>query len=326
MGRGVFEELPDNPAAFGSGTGRSCSWGDPNDDGLPDLFVGVAREPNVLFWNRGGFVLERDTDPGHLTEHVGYSYGLSWADINCDGHQDLFVANFDVENVLYQNDGSGRLEPITDDPIATETGGASKGHAWGDYDLDGDLDLYIANGTYAPDMRNFLYLNDGFGHFARDTSGDFAQHADTSAGVALADFDLDGDLDLFVANWGSSDQVNRLYRNTASEATGRSWVGFRLTSTSPNSHGWGAKVSVKASIHGAQRWMTRWNDPTTGYGSQNGLMVHFGLGDASNVDTLVVRWRSGHTDTHTNLSARTTWTVHEGGDVTLSPDSPEAHR
>ena len=65
-------------------------------------------------------------------------------------------------------------------------------------------------------MRNFLYLNDGHGNFSRDTTGEFAQHAGTSAGAAWADYDLDGDLDIFVANWGSSDQVNRLYRNNTS--------------------------------------------------------------------------------------------------------------
>ncbi len=299
-GRGVFEDMSDSPAAFGSGTGRSCGWGDPNDDGLPDLYVGLAREPNRFFWNRGGFVLQRETDTSHLTDHVGYSYGLSWADFDGDGSHDLFVANFDVENVLYRNDGTGRLEPVADD--------------------------LVANGTYGPDMRNFLYLNDGQGHFARDMNGEFALHADTSAGAAWADIDLDGDLDIFVANWGSSDQVNRLYRNTTSQTTGRSWVTFRLSSTSPNSFGWGAKVRAKARIRGVQRWMTRWNIPTTGYGSQNGLMVHFGLDDATSVDSLFVRWPSGNTDIHTDISARAAWAVIEGAGIVVDQSSSGASR
>ncbi len=321
LGRGIFEDVADSPVAFGTGTGRSCSWGDPNDDGLPDLYVGIAREPNRFFWNRGDFVLEREMERIHLVEHVGYSYGLSWADFDEDGYQDLFVANFDVENVLYRNDGTGLLLPVTDDPIATETGGASKGHSWGDYDLDGDLDLFVANGTYAPDMRNFLYLNDGRGNLIRDMNGEIAQHADTSAGTAWADFDSDGDLDIFVASWGSRDQVNRLYRNITSETTSRNWVTFRLSSASPNTHGWGAKVRAKASVRGVQRWMTRWNIPTTGYGSQNDLMVHFGLDDATSIDSLVIRWPSGHTDTHTDLPVRMTWSLIEGGGLEFGRDS-----
>lgn len=318
-GGGVFEDIPNSPAAFGTGTGRSCAWGDPNDDGLPDLYVGLAQEPNRFFWNRGDFVFERDADAGHLVEHVGYSYGLSWVDYDGDGHHDLFVANYDVANVLYRNDGTGSLMPVTSEPIASESGGASKGHTWGDYDLDGDLDLFVANGTYAPDMRNFLYLNDGVGQFSRDFSGDFAEHADTSAGTAWADFDLDGDLDLFVANWGSSDQVNRLYRNTTSETTGRGWVIFRLRSESRNTHGWGAKVKAKAMIRGTPRWMTRWNIPTTGYGSQNSLLIHFGVDDAASVDSLVITWPSGHEDVHTDIPVREIWIAVEGGSLAADP-------
>lgn len=313
LGAGSFRELRNHPLHFGTGSARACAWGDPNDDGLPDLYVGNARQPNNFFWNRGDFHFDEDNTAGHLVEDVGYSYGLSWADYDEDGDQDLFVANFDKENVVYRNDGTGVLEPVREGILVTESGGASKGHAWGDYDLDGDIDLFVANGTYAPDMRNFIYLNQGNGTFQRDMRGDVAVHADTSAGAATADYDEDGDLDVFVANWGSSDQVNRLYRNTASETTGRSWIALRLRSSGPNTRGWGAKVRASAVIDGRSRWMTRWNVPTTGYGSQNDLIVHYGLGDAASVDSLVIRWPSGRTEVHTAVAARTVWTVTEGG-------------
>jgi hypothetical protein len=324
LGGGRFQNLRDSPVTAGSGTGRACAWGDPDDDGLPDLYVGNAREPNGFFRNRGGFEFEPDVEAGHLVEHVGYSYGLSWADFDGDGDHDLFVANFDRENVLYRNDGSGHLEPVRADPIAEETAGASKGHAWADYDLDGDLDLFVANGTYGPDMRNFLYLNQGDGQFIRELRGEVLAHPDTSAGTAWADYDRDGDLDVFVANWGSSDQVNRFYRNTARDITDRSWVAFRLRSATPNTHGWGAKVRAKVTLQGESRWMTRWNIPTTGYGSQNDLVVHFGLGDADSVDSLAVRWPSGRADVHTDVGVRRSWRVIEGGD--LEPVMPDGDR
>ncbi|MDH3734230.1 MAG: VCBS repeat-containing protein, partial [Gemmatimonadota bacterium] len=216
---GVFTERVPHPLHFGAGAARACAWGDPNDDGLPDLYVGNARQPNQLFWNHGDLAFEEDRDAGHLVEHVGYSYGLSWADYDEDGDQDLFVANFDTRNVIYRNDGAGVLRPVADGSVVEEEGGASKGHAWGDYDLDGDVDLFVANGTYGPDMRNFVYLNEGDGRFVRDLGSVAAVHADTSAGAAWADFDLDGDLDVYVANWGSLDEPNRLYRNTTTETT-----------------------------------------------------------------------------------------------------------
>lgn len=323
-GGGRFGLVPSNGIDGGSGAGRACAWGDPNGDGLPDLVVGNALEPNEMYWNRGDFVFERESGIVHLARHAAYTYGLSWADFDEDGDQDLFVANFDDQNVLYRNGGDGWLEPLRDDPLVTDPGGASKGHAWADYDLDGDLDLFVANGTYGPDMRNFLYLNQGGGRFLRGEEGVIEAHADTSAGVAWADYDLDGDLDLFVANWGSSDQVNRLYRNLASEKTDRSWIAFHLRSPTPNTRGWGAAVSILATIRGRQGWITRWNLPTTGYGSQNDLVVHFGLDDAEVVDSVVVRWPSGHIDRIGELTARGSWVIQEGGAVSSGRPGPDA--
>jgi hypothetical protein len=322
LGGGEFVVVEGTPFAEASKAGRACAWGDPNGDGLPDLYVGNAREPNDMFWNRGSLRFERDGSRSHVVQASGYTYGLSWADFDQDGDHDLFVANFDTANVLYRNDGGGGLEPVGLDPITLDEGGASKGHAWGDYDLDGDLDLFVANGTYGPDMRNFLYLNED-GSFRRGLSGVLTEHADTSAGTAWADYDGDGDLDLFVANWGSSDQVNRLYRNTTSETTGRSWIGFRLRSAPPNAFAWGATVSVRATIGGQARRLTRWNVPTTGYGSQSEMLIHFGLGDAEAVDSVVVRWPSGHVERRGQHRARQIWVLEQNG--TAPAASPEPH-
>jgi hypothetical protein len=265
---GTLVELVSHPLAYTSAA-RSCAWGDPDDDGLPDLYVGNAREPNDLFRNRGAWRFDRQTE-GHVVTDVGYSYGLSWADFDGDGAQDLFVANFDTLNRIYRNDGSGSLQPVLDGVLATEEGGASKGHTWGDFDLDGRLDLFVANGTYGPDMRNFVYRGLGGGRYVRELSGAFTEHADTSAGAAWADYDRDGDLDVFVANWGSSDQINRLYRNSTSENLGRGWLGLYLHGLGANTHAWGAKVVVVANPGTGSRRMMRWHNPVTGYASRRG--------------------------------------------------------
>jgi hypothetical protein len=168
-------------------------------------------------------------------------------------------------------------------------------------------------------MRNFIYLNDGQGSFIRDMRGDVAMHADTSAGAAWADFDLDGDLDLFVASWGSEDQVNRLYRNTTSQTTNRAWLSVTLQGDRPNTFAIGARVTCVATVAGTLRRMTRWNWPATGYGSQNQMLAHFGLGDATLVDSLIVEWPDGTQDVRTEV---TPGALHVTKSVERPPGTP----
>ncbi len=314
QGKGAFEQIEDSPLAKGTGEGRACACGDVNDDGLPEFYIANARRPNFFYKNLGDWNFEEITE-GHLVTDIGYSYGVSWADYDGDGDLDLFVANFDKENFLYNNDGKGNLTPVTDGIIATEKGGASKGHSWGDYDNDGDLDLYIGNGTYKPEMVNFLYLNNGDGTFEQNTSGEVAIHADTSAGVAHADYDRDGDLDLFVANWGSNDQINRFYIN---QTTDQNWLTVRLQGESSNRSGIGARVDLLVSMDEEIKSMSRWVYPVTGYGSQDDYEVHFGLGKTLKVNSLMIKWPSGQVDKHTEFSVNQHLIAEEGGKLSVA--------
>ncbi|MEQ6165918.1 CRTAC1 family protein [Ekhidna sp. MALMAid0563] len=291
-GKGAFRRLSDHLLISGNGTARTCACGDANGDGLPEVFIGNAREPNLYYRNLGNLQFAQDST-GPIIEDEGYAYGSSWADFDDDGDLDLFVANFDKENLLFANNGKGTLNPMIGSIIVTEKGGASKGHSWGDYDNDGDLDIFIGNGTYGPDMHNFLYLNEGDGEFTSYEEGVISQHADTTAGVAHADFDRDGDLDLFIANWGSADQINRLYIN---QTTGKNWVAFSLKGTKSNAFAIGAHLR----IHTPKKEMHRWMYTITGYGSQNDYELHFGLGDETTIDSLIVEWPSGQIDKYLN--------------------------
>lgn len=314
-GAGQFEKVENTALTYNQeGRARACGCGDANNDGLPELYVGNARRSNLYFQNLGDWQFN-SVENQHLVEDIGYSYGASWADYDDDGDMDLFVANFDKENFLYNNDGEGNLTPLTEGSIAIEKGGGSKGHSWGDYDNDGDLDLYIANGFYAPDMRNFLYLNSGDGSFERDLRGAFQIHADTSAGVAHADFDRDGDLDLFVANWGSSDQINRLYENTTTKAN---WISVRLVGDSSNRYGVGSRLEVYISDEKSVKRLNRWMYPTTGYASQNDYELHFGVGGYSKIDSLIIHWPSGFKDTHKNLQINTHWLAQEKSTLSIT--------
>ena len=314
LGDGNFKKADTEALFQGTGRARTCTVSDANGDFLPDLFVGNARRPNQLLINQGNWAFTNQP-PEFMTADSGYTYGSSWADYDGDGDADLFVANFNKENVLYQNDGSGSLHPADEAGLNSETGGASKGNTWGDFDNDGDLDLFVANGTYGPRMFNFLYLNDGNGGFERDSSDVLSVHADTSAGVASSDFDRDGDLDIFMANWGASDQINRFYENTSQ---GNNWLTLRLIGSGQNRFGWGAKVQLKVTINGATRSMYRWVYPATGYASQNSLELHFGLGKATMVDSLFVFWPTGTIDRFGSVQPKRHYTASENGALTES--------
>jgi hypothetical protein len=292
-----------------AGDARSCAFGDVDDDGDPDLYVGNFIEPgsqpsrkqrNFLFINEGSFRFVERTH-GHAVESRGLTYGSTWVDVDNDDDLDLFVSNIGIGdvNILYINDGRGELLPL--DASGLQLADApSKGHAFGDYDLDGNLDVAIANGTEGSALiENRLYLGDGTGGFILRLDDPFSRDAQVSAGVAWADVDTDGDLDLFVANWGDGDQDNVLYRN---RATGN-WLVVSLEGRRSNRMGIGARVSITVDSAEGPVTQMRWHYPQTGYASQNEPVLHFGLGDAATVAVLQIRWPSGAHDRMTGIAA-----------------------
>lgn len=204
------------------------AWADYDNDGWLDLLVTGYFTPNRLFHNLGN---------GHFRE-VGADAGLvqrgattaptgtrcaAWADADGDGDLDLVTTSFGGGVTYYRNAGDGRFADATDEAGLRVRGrplGSAKntvglgGCAWGDFDNDGDLDLFIA-----AEGLDLLFVNDGRGHFSEAAAR--AGIADTAPGSSAAwgDFDNDGDLDLYVVNSASEDTVgnafgwNRLYRN-----------------------------------------------------------------------------------------------------------------
>ena len=202
-GEGWFEERP-----WGiEGDTAGVAWGDFDGDGYLDLFLTNLSGPSQLWRNsKDGLLVPVNSA---VSQIVG-SDGCAWGDYDNDGDQDLFVAvNFNRNNALFRND-QGTLVQITTGDVVNN-GGYSVGCAWGDYDNDGHLDLYVAN-RLGP---NFLYRNNGDGSFTRVLNGPQVEDVADSNGCTWADFDNDGDLDLFVANFSSSfeDPMLHVYRN-----------------------------------------------------------------------------------------------------------------
>ncbi len=340
LGNGTFVRLDtseiglivsDDPAyeTFGAG----FAWCDYNNDGYPDIFNGSGYLNESRLWknvNGTKFVSVLDT----LFQESGiqsFTMGVSWGDYNNDGKIDLFLSNIidgfaGGKNYLYKN----KSTPTVDDferltsgigPIATDVS-SSQGSAWGDYDNDGDLDLYVTNKTEYATGYSYLYENlgaTGGYSFNSVTSvvvqldpGDGSRKGD-GRGTAWADVNNDGFLDLAVARLGKP----LLFMN---KGNGNHFVNITCRGVLPsNSMALGSKVKVVADIpeQNGVTLQVREISAQTGGGSHNSYRAHFGLGTASQIDSLRVEWTSGRVNIYTDLP-RDKFMVFKEGDLSVS--------
>jgi len=212
-GRFVKETDPAKfPMVADGGSSRGSSWADYNRDGYLDLFVAnTLNENNFLYKNNGDGSFMKIYS-GDIVNDGGRSGSGQWGDYNNDGYPDLYVANVrNTFDFLYLNNGDCTFTKVTNNPIV-DHGGFSQGGAWGDYDNDGDLDLYITTDDHTD--RNRMFRNDGDGAFTRVSAGDMTNNGNNSYSGGWADMDNDGDMDMFVANcFCSSPASNGLYKN-----------------------------------------------------------------------------------------------------------------
>ncbi len=281
-------------------------WGDYNNDRKPDLYIGNAGNQNdALYTNHGnGYLTATTFMDGRST------LGGSWGDYDNDGDLDLFVANFlNQNNFLYNNNGAPNYSfTRIDTGIVSNDGGQSVGSSWGDFDNDGDLDLFIANDG----QNNALYLNSGYPNYAftKVTTDISVNDGGNSFGCVAADYDNNGSLDLFVAN--RLDQKNFLYSNNGNS---NAWSTISLKGTSTNRSAIGTKLRMKATINGVSYWQMQEVTAQTGYNSQN-LRLHFGLGNATVIDSVRIDWQSGVTEYFANQPVNKNMTFVEGSGPT----------
>ncbi|HWD18230.1 MAG TPA: choice-of-anchor tandem repeat GloVer-containing protein [Verrucomicrobiae bacterium] len=295
----------------------NAAWCDYDNDGLPDLFVPVTTDinltsdqPNYLYQNQknGGFT---SITQGSIVTDAQASVGCSWGDCNNDGYPDLFVANGWEEpesNAFYRNNGDGtfsRMSSAEVGSIASDEGVFAQ-CLWLDYDNDGYLDLLATDLDMAGIVH--LYHNNGDGTFTRITTGSLVNEIGPAVGIACDDYDNDGFLDIFVAGGADAQPAHNLFCHN--NGNSNAWLRVKLVGTVSNRSAIGAKVRAHAAIGGKTFWQLR--EINTGDGFSAGpLDAHFGLGDATNVDTLRIEWPSGAVQEFHNVATKQSLTITE---------------
>jgi hypothetical protein len=388
-GNGHFTDVTQKAGIDVDGWAISSTWLDYDKDGCVDLFVGryvkfdpkyrafyaadnypgpldYEGETNRLFHNNCNGTFTDVTEKSGIGAYVGRTMGVTAADFDNDGWDDIYVANDRTENFLFHNKHDGTFEEIANDtgtafgqngestssmgPVFADlenngwldlwvtdghynrllrnTGkmsfedvgaqtGVSQTNAqyvsWGtgvyDYDNDGQLDILIFHGglIHLYPQEHTLFRGLGEGKFAdvSQQAGPVLSERTTARGACFADYENNGKMDAFVVNLGGK---GTLLRNVSTN-TGH-WIGIKLVGTKSNRDGIGARVEVFAAgkRHTAERVAG------SGYLSQDDSRLHFGIGAATTVDKIVVRWPSGVEQTLTAQPADRVLTVLEPGE------------
>jgi hypothetical protein len=309
----------------------SVSTLDFDDDGWPDIYVACDSVPSILYHNnRDGTFTDVAVMAGVAFDEDGREQagmGTTVADYNGDGRLDIFKTNFsDDTPILYQNRGNGVFADVT---FAAGLGLHSQYLGWGtmffDFDNDSWPDLILANGHVYPEVDKshlgsdyqqprLLYHNNGNATFTEisATAGPGINTASSARGLAVGDLWNDGQISVVINNMNAKPS---LLVNSVRSAN--HWVAFRTVGTRSNRDGIGAKITVKVGV----RTLVDEVRSGSSYISQNDLRVHFGLGSATKLNSVQVRWPSGLVERFDNLSVDAFHTLTEGSGtaVTVAP-------
>lgn len=297
-GGGNYSNIPAGDVTNAVGTGTAAQWGDYDNDGYMDIFVSTIGNggKNKLYKNNANGTFTQQTTSA-VEAPLGSGYGGSWLDYDNDKDLDLYVPNsFPPGFKLFNNDGAGNFTEVSASAGLTTVESNNDGHAWGDVDNDGDLDLYQS--TF---QKSIFWLNNGNGTFTENTTDIVVNDILVEPyGASMVDFDNDGDLDLFVAtNSGFIESL--FYTNNGNS---NSWVNIRCKGINSNAAAIGARVYVKATIGGIPKWQFREmnGNPAAFQHNNNVANERFGLGNASIIDSIKVIWpKSGITQYFTNV-------------------------
>ena len=341
-GNGTFSNVSvESGIANPSGKGLGVVCGDYNGDGWTDIFVANDLTPDFLYRNNGDGTF---TDEALL---AGVAYGedgvaragmgVDFGDYDRNGFPDIYVTNFSLEpNSLHRNNGNGTFTETTfgaglGNPTLLYLG---FGTAFKDFNHDGWLDLFAANGhvidnislfdpTITYKQTNQVFMNNGDGQFTdvSASSGAPFQVKGVHRGAAFGDVDNDGDLDILVTTVNDSP---RLLRNDGITQTGLKQFGASnslLVSSEgvrSNRNGIGAQITLVTELMRQRREVRS----SYSYLAANDLRTHFGLGASASADSVIVEWPSGARDVVTNVEGGQWITIREDVGIVLQKPLP----
>ncbi|MBM84307.1 MAG: hypothetical protein CMJ78_27440 [Planctomycetaceae bacterium] len=327
-GDGTFQDVAQTAGVSNRLIARGVSWGDFNEDRYPDLYVSNYSSPNRLYQNNkdGTF-----TDVGRDLRVAGpvRSFPAWFWDYNNDGHLDLYVSAYDIDEKKWIYDYLGMPHDGMTDRLYHGSGGTFQevssdhgvdlmtlpmGSNFGDINNDGFLDYYLGTGytDFEALMPNRMFLNQQGEKFQEVTIAGGFGHLQKGHGIAFADFDQDGDQDVFSQLGGSFNGdafQNALYENPGFK---NHWLIVKLIGEKSNRSGIGAKIRVVLEEDSAERSVYRWVNSGGSFGA-NPLRQHIGLGKASSIKRLEIYWpTSDTTQTFEDLAVNQFLVITEG--------------
>ncbi len=326
---GTFEDVTQELGVDGKGRdGLVGFWWDHDFDRYPELYVGnnsdkddgpVLDPSDVFYRNRGGTFEEWTEDP------IGYdawaAMGVDVGDIDADGDWDMYITDVWMlppepkGNALYLGTGDGRFTENRCHEAGLCFGYNSWPTNFEDFDNDGWVDVWV--GSSLPRKPDMLFLNraDGTGRFVTHRQEGFLGHI-ARAGTT-ADYDGDGDMDIFLFDEGSASSLwnNRYINGDDPDLTGKHWVALKLVGVQSNRAAIGALVRTEV---GGVKMMRRVTGGDSAH-SHRDLTLHFGLGDAEELDQIEILWPQppdrSPPEIVTGLTADRLWIIDEGSGI-----------
>ena len=361
-GDGTFREVSKAVGINVDAFVKGATWGDINNDGLPDLYISVLNGPNKLFVNKGGRSIEtwrfEEQAAAAGVEKPLASFSTWFWDFNQDGWEDLMVLSYDIRNSgslhdavageylgrqnsgstriessrLYQNNRDGTFRDITAQVGLDKKVIFAMGANFGDLDNDGWLDFYVGTGN--PDLRsvipNRMFRNLKGKNLEEVTLEGGFGHLQKGHATAFADLDRDGDMDIYMVMGGAYQgdrAMNVLFENPGFPKN--AWITLELEGRKANRSAIGARVRVDVvDAQGNKRSVFRTVNTGGSFGAGS-LSLVVGLGAAQRIDQIEIKWPDAArtTTTHRNVQLRQTYRIVQGAEPVLAvrPAVPFTH-